>query len=79
MSKSRFIKKYFQVVSERKKLGFPKRTIKSVASWWWVNVHDDLCTKDYKMPEWVRDFPPVTMQNSYDELKISQQYQNEPK
>lgn len=58
------------VVTTRKQQGFPRRIIKSVASWWWVNVHDDLCTKDYAMPEWVRDFPPVTMENSFDELKL---------
>ena len=44
-----------KVVQERKNAGFPKRTIRSVASWWWLNVHDDLCTKDYKIPSWVQN------------------------
>lgn len=61
------------VVTTRKREGFPKKIIRSVASWWWVNVHDDLCTKDYSMPDWVHEFPPVTMENSYDELKLKLQ------
>jgi len=28
-------------VTKRKNLGFPKRMIKSVANWWWVNQHDE--------------------------------------
>ena len=57
-----------KVVRHRKDLGFPKRKIKSVASWWWLNVHDELCTKDYTIPSWITQFPPVTMANSYDQL-----------
>jgi hypothetical protein len=56
-------------VSMRKKLGYPKRMIKSVANWWWVNVHDDECTSGNEIPKWVTDIPTVTMENSYDELK----------
>ena len=59
-----------QVVQNRKRENYPKRIIESVASWWWVNVHDDLCTKDYAMPQWVKEIPAVTMENSYDELKV---------
>ena len=59
-----------KAVKERKLKKYPKKIIKSVASWWWVNVHDDLCTSDYVMPGWVKAFPPVTMENSYDELKL---------
>lgn len=58
-----------QQVKERKQLGFPKRIIKSVANWWWVNVHDSECTAGNVIPEWVTDIPTVTMNNSYDEMK----------
>ena len=68
-----------KVVTDRKQQGFPKRTIRSVASWWWVNVHDDLCTKDYEMPSWVKEFPPVTMDNSFDELKVNLKEDRIPK
>ena len=28
-------------VTKRKNAGWAKRMIKSVASWWWLDVHDD--------------------------------------
>jgi len=58
-------------IKERKEADYPKRIIKSVMSWWWVNVHDDKCTGGYKLPEWITSFPPQTMENTYDELKLS--------
>lgn len=58
-----------QNIQMRKKLGYPKRIIKSVASWWWKNVHDGECTTGSQIPQWLADTPIVTMGNSYDELK----------
>ena len=55
-------------VTKRKSLGFPKRMIKSVANWWWVNVHDDECTAGNEMAPWVKNMTTVTMENTYDEL-----------
>ena len=59
-----------KVVQERKEAGYPKRTIRSVASWWWLNVHDELCTKDYKIPNWIKNFPPVALENEFDEMRV---------
>ena len=42
--------------------------IKSVANWWWVNVHDDECTAGNEMAPWVKNMTTVTMENTYDEL-----------
>lgn len=56
-------------VEMRKKLNYPKRMIKSVANWWWINVHDDECASGNEIPEWVTSMPTVTTDNSYDEMK----------
>lgn len=61
----------FSDIKDRKDAGYPKRTINSVMSWWWVNVHDDKCTGGYKLPEWITSFPPQTMENTYDEMKAN--------
>ena len=47
-----------------------KRTIKSVASWWWLNVHDEKCTDGFDIPDWIKKFPVVKMNETYDELKL---------
>ncbi|CAG5078121.1 Oidioi.mRNA.OKI2018_I69.PAR.g8906.t1.cds [Oikopleura dioica] len=57
-------------VKKRKNLGFPKKIIPSVASWWWMNVHDDQCISGQEMPKWLVDEPVVTSENMYDELKV---------
>jgi len=31
--------------------GYPKRRIKSVAAWWWRDLHDDQCIGDAELPE----------------------------
>ena len=31
-------------IQKRKAAGWARRTIKSVASWWWLDVHDDKCS-----------------------------------
>lgn len=56
-------------VVKRKNLGYPKKIIPSVASWWWMNVHDDECTSGQELPQWLIDTPVVTSENMYDELK----------
>ena len=55
-------------VKARKAAGFPKRTIKSVASYWWINVHDNQCTSGKTIPSWL-NFPPVKMNETYDEFR----------
>ena len=41
----------------------------AVASYWWVNVHDDQCTSGYSIPSWLEEFPPVRMNETYDEFR----------
>lgn len=43
--------------------------IKSVASYWWMNVHDDQCTSGSVIPDWLMAFPPVVMNETYDEFR----------
>ena len=54
-------------LNERKAAGYPKRMIKSVSNWWWVNVHDDQCTAGSILPESITQMERVSMGNSYDE------------
>lgn len=54
-------------LKERKKLGYPKRIIKSVSNWWWVNVHDDQCTAGSVLPDWLTNMENVQMSTSFDE------------
>ena len=54
-------------IKRRKAAGFPKRTISSVANWWWINVHDDECASGSNLADWVTDMKTVTMENQYDE------------
>jgi len=56
-------------VTKRKNLGFPKRMIKSVANWWWVNQHDEQCIAGQDLPSSILEIPTVTMENSFDELR----------
>ena len=57
-------------IKRRKAAGFPKKIIKSVANWWWVNVHDSECTAGNTMSDWVQDMETVTMDNQYDEGQV---------
>ena len=57
-------------IKKRKAAGWAKRTIKSVASWWWLNVHDEKCTDGFDIPDWIKKFPVVKMNETYDELKL---------
>ena len=66
-------------LTERKSLGYPKRMIRSVASWWWYNVHDDKCTEGYQLPEWITSYPPQTMEDTYDEMKAYLHEDSEPR
>ena len=54
-------------VSRRKAAGFPKKMISSVANWWWVNVHDEHCTKGSNIPGWLKNMKKVSLTNQYDE------------
>ena len=54
-------------LNERKALGYPKRIIKSVSNWWWVNVHDDQCTAGSILPTQITQMERVSMSGSYDE------------
>ena len=56
-------------ITRRKQAGWAKRTIKSVASWWWLDVHDDQCIDVSNVPDWIKQFPPVKMNETYDEMK----------
>jgi len=56
-------------VTKRKNLGFPKRMIKSVANWWWVNQHDEQCIAGQDLPSSILEIPTFTMENSFDELR----------
>lgn len=54
-----------QELLKRKNAGYPKRMIKSVSSWWWMNTHDELCVQGADIPEWLRSIdPPVSMADS---------------
>ena len=57
-------------IKKRKAAGWAKRTIKSVASWWWLNVHDEKCTDGFDISDWIKKFPVVKMNETYDELKL---------
>ena len=57
-------------IKRRKAAGFPKRTIDSVANWWWVNNHDSQCTSGNTLADWVLDKPVVNMVDQYDEGKF---------
>ena len=54
-------------IKRRKAANWAKKTIKSVASWWWRDVHDDKCTGGYKLPDWIKELPIVKMNETYDE------------
>lgn len=56
-------------IKRRKAAGFPKRTIESVANWWWVNNHDSQCTSGNTLSDWVLEKGVVSMDNQYDEAK----------
>ena len=56
-------------LTQRKENGWAKKMIKSVASWWWRDVHDDKCTSAYKVPKWQKNIPIVKMNETYDEMK----------
>ena len=56
-------------VKRRKESNWAKKEIKSVASWWWLDVHDDRCTSGYKVPDWINQFPVVRMNETYDEMR----------
>ena len=60
-----------QEVKRRKAAGWPKRMIKSVGSYWWINIHDQNCTNHKPAPEWILKYPPVSMKKTYDELPRS--------
>ena len=55
-------------IQRRKKAGWPKRMIKSVASWWWLDNHDSECISHFNVPTWLTDFPVVKMNETFDEL-----------
>ena len=55
-------------VKRRKAAGWAKKTIRSVGSYWWINVHDEKCGDDSPTPEWVTKIPIVDMSTAYDEL-----------
>ena len=63
-------------IKRRKAAGFPKKIIKSVANWWWVNVHDAECTAGNTMSDWVQDMETVTMDNQYDEGQVLDRKRN---
>ena len=50
-------------LNKRKLAGNPKRTISSIANWWWVNNHDDFCTYGSHLKDWVTSMDLVTMEN----------------
>lgn len=55
-----------QLLKEKRKQNYPKRMIRSVCSWWWLNTHDDLCINMTAMPEYFRNiYPPVSMSDNY--------------
>ena len=56
-------------IKRRRAAGWAKRTINSVASWWWLNVHDSKCINNYKLPDWIQHFPVVKMNETYDEMR----------
>ena len=56
-------------IKKRKESNWAKKTIKSVASWWWLDVHDNQCTSGYKVPDWITQFPVVRMNETYDEMR----------
>ena len=56
-------------IKRRKEAGWAKKTIRSVASWWWLDVHDDKCINTSLVPEWIKQFPTVKMNETYDELR----------
>ena len=55
-------------LQRRKKAGWAKKMIKSVASWWWLNTHDGECINNAEVPSWLTKFPVVRMNETYDEL-----------
>ena len=55
-------------VKRRKAAGWANRMIKSVGSYWWINVHDDRCSQKNFAPDLVLKLPPVMMNTTYDEL-----------
>jgi len=63
-------------IKRRKAAGYPKRTISSVANWWWINVHDDECTSGAHLADWVTGMKTVTMKNQYDEERHGPDGQN---
>lgn len=60
-------------IRKRKANGYPKRMIKSVSSWWWMNTHDELCIQGAYVPEWLSSIqPPVSMSdNAYTGKDVS--------
>ncbi|CBY40763.1 unnamed protein product [Oikopleura dioica] len=53
-----------KTINERKSAGFPKKTIPSVAHWWWMEVHDEKCTADFEVPVWLRTMDTDTNHKS---------------
>ena len=56
-------------IRRRRAAGWAKKTIKSVVSWWWLNVHDTKCINNHPVPEWLQKFPVVRMNETYDEMR----------
>ena len=58
-------------LKEKRAQGYPIRMIKSVTSWWWMNLHDEKCTDPNKIPKFLKKIsPPVSMEeNWWDELR----------
>lgn len=63
-----------KLLNKKKSENYPVRMIKSVSSWWWMNMHDEKCLNSSSnhrpIPEELKAIvPPVSMEdNWYDEL-----------
>ena len=61
-----------KLMQKNMKENYPVRMIKSVASWWWLNSHDNKCLNltSSDIPKYFDDIvPPVSMENNwFDEL-----------
>lgn len=59
-----------QLLKENREKNWPKRMIRSVTNWWWINNHDDKCLNTTEIPENLKNMKLVTMEeNWYDELQ----------
>ena len=59
-----------RMLKKKREQGYPIRMIRSVTSWWWMNVHDERCTEPAKISKTLRSIqPPVSMkENWYEDL-----------